>query len=87
MGWFDLRIGDSFIAVTARNTVGIDHFAVGLDPWPGAGRALEMVKDRFPRSEPRVNTNPRSQAAEVRSVMLKDPDGIDVQLGSVTYQL
>ena len=46
-GWFDLRIGDSFIAVTSRDTVGIDHFAVGLDPWPGADRALEMVKDRF----------------------------------------
>ena len=87
MGWFDLRIGDSFVAVTPSTTVGIDHFAVGLDPWPGADRALEMVKDRFPRSEPSANTNPLSKAAEVRSVVLKDPNGINVQLGSVKYQL
>ena len=87
MAWFDLRIGESFVAVTSRDTVGIDHFAVGLDPWPGADRALEMVQDRFPNSEPSTNTNPLSKAEEVRSVLLKDPNGISVQLGSVKYQL
>ena len=66
---------------------GVDHFAIGLDPWPGADRALDIVQKRFPQSEARVNQNQNSKAAEVRSVMLKDPDGINVQLGSVKYQL
>jgi catechol 2,3-dioxygenase-like lactoylglutathione lyase family enzyme len=86
-GWFDLRIGDSFVSVGKGTAAGIGHFAVGLDPWPGVDRALEMVQTRFPKSEPRANQNPRSKAAEIRSVMLKDPDGISVQLGSVKYQL
>jgi catechol 2,3-dioxygenase-like lactoylglutathione lyase family enzyme len=86
-GWYDLRIGDSFVSVGRGKTQAIGHYAVGLDPWPGADRALEMVQKRFPNSEPRANQNPRSKAAEIRSVMLKDPDGISVQLGSVKYQL
>jgi hypothetical protein len=81
------RIGDSFVSVGKGTAASIGHFAIGLDPWPGADRALEMVQARFPKSEPRANQNPRSKAAEIRSVMLKDPDGISVQLGSVTYQL
>ena len=85
--WFDLRIGDTFVAVMRSKTVGIDHFAVGLDPWPGAERALAMVKERFPKSQPTANTNPLSKATEVRSVLLKDPNGITVQLGSPKYQL
>ena len=63
------------------------HFAIGLDPWPGAERALGMVQTRFPSSEAQANQNQFSKAAEVRSVMLKDPNGIAVQLGSVKYQL
>ena len=87
-GWFDLRFGDSFVAVMGgRSTIGIDHFAVGLDPWPGAERALAMVKERFPKSNPTANTNPLSKAPEVRSVLLRDPDGVTVQLGSAKYQL
>ena len=85
--YFDLRIGDSFVSVGKGTTAGIGHFAVGLDPWPGADRALEMVQKRFPKSEPRANQNRISNAAETRSVMLKDPSGISVQLGSVKYQL
>ena len=46
-----------------------------------------MVQKRFPASEARANQNQFSKAAEVRSVMLKDPNGISVQLGSVKYQL
>jgi catechol 2,3-dioxygenase-like lactoylglutathione lyase family enzyme len=87
MGWFDLRFGDSFVAVMGGRSVGIDHFAVGLDPWPGAEKALAMVKERFPKSAPTANTNPLSKAPEVRSVLLKDPNGITVQLGSAKYQL
>ena len=86
-GWYDLRIGDSFVSVGKGTAASIGHFAIGLDPWPGVDRALEMVQQRFPKSEPRANQNPRSKAAEIRSVMLKDPDGISVQLGSVKYQL
>jgi catechol 2,3-dioxygenase-like lactoylglutathione lyase family enzyme len=86
-GWYDLRIGDSFVAVSKGKAVEIGHFAIGLDPWPGVDRALEMVQKRFPASEPRANQNPRSKAAEIKSVMLKDPNGISVQLGSVKYQL
>jgi catechol 2,3-dioxygenase-like lactoylglutathione lyase family enzyme len=87
-GWFDLRFGDSFVAVMGgRSAIGIDHFAVGLDPWPGAEKALAMVKERFPKSNPTANTNPLSKAPEVRSVLLKDPDGVTVQLGSAKYQL
>jgi catechol 2,3-dioxygenase-like lactoylglutathione lyase family enzyme len=86
-GWYDLRIGDSFVSVSKSKEASINHFAIGLDPWPGADRALEMVQKRFPKSEARANQNPRSKAAEVRSVMVKDPNGISVQLGSVKYQL
>jgi catechol 2,3-dioxygenase-like lactoylglutathione lyase family enzyme len=87
-GPVDLLLGESFVTVSGgRGTAGIDHFAIGLDPWPGADRALQIVQGRFPNSEARVNQNEVSKAAEVRSVMLKDPDGISVQLGSVKYQL
>jgi catechol 2,3-dioxygenase-like lactoylglutathione lyase family enzyme len=87
-GAIDLLLGDSFVTVSGgRGAPGIDHFAIGLDPWPGADRALDMVQKRFPNSEARANQNQFSKAAEVRSVMLKDPNGISVQLGSVKYQL
>ena len=87
-GSIDLLLGDSFVTVSGgRGAPDIDHFAIGLDPWPGAERALGMVQERFPSSEARANQNQFSKAAEVRSVMLKDPDGIGVQLGSVKYQL
>lgn len=84
--WYDLRIGESFVSVS-KGMPDIDHFAVGIDPWMGADRALEAVQKRFPRSEPRLNQNPLSKAAEIRSVMLKDPSGNSVQLGSTRYQL
>jgi hypothetical protein len=45
------------------------------------------VQKRFPTSEARTGRNQYSKAAEVGSVMLKDPSGIPVQLGSVKYQL
>jgi catechol 2,3-dioxygenase-like lactoylglutathione lyase family enzyme len=87
-GSIDLLLGDSFVTVSGgRGAPDIDHFAIGLDPWPGAERALDMVQKRFPTSEARANQNQFSKAAEVRSVMLKDPSGISVQLGSVKYQL
>ena len=87
-GSIDLLLGDSFVTVSGgRGAPDIDHFAIGLDPWPGAERALEIVQKRFPTSEARANQNQFSKAAEVRSVMLKDPNGIGVQLGSVKYQL
>jgi catechol 2,3-dioxygenase-like lactoylglutathione lyase family enzyme len=84
--WYDLRVGESFVSVS-KGTPGIDHFAIGIDPWSGADRALEAVQKRFPQSEPRLNQNPLSKAAEIRSVMLKDPSGNSVQLGSTKYQL
>ncbi len=87
-GSIDLLLGDSFVTVSGgRAAPDIDHFAIGLDPWPGAERALDMVQQRFPTSEARANQNQFSKAMEVRSVMLKDPNGISVQLGSVKYQL
>jgi catechol 2,3-dioxygenase-like lactoylglutathione lyase family enzyme len=87
-GSIDLLLGDSFVTVSGgRGAPGVDHFAIGLDPWPGADRVLDMVQKRFPNSEARTNQNQFSKAAEVRSVMLKDPNGISVQLGSVKYQL
>jgi catechol 2,3-dioxygenase-like lactoylglutathione lyase family enzyme len=86
-GMFDLRIGDSFVTTVKGKSPVIDHFAVGLDPWPGVDRALEMVKKRFPKSAPQPGQNMRSKAAETRSVTLRDPSGIRVQLGSTKYQL
>jgi catechol 2,3-dioxygenase-like lactoylglutathione lyase family enzyme len=86
-GFFDLLIGSGFVSVGKGKAPGIGHFAIGLDPWPGVDRALEMVQKRFPKSEPRANQNRVSKAAETRSVMLRDPNGISVQLGSVKYQL
>jgi len=88
VGAIDLLTGDSFVTVIGgRGTPGVDHFAIGLDPWPGADRALAEVQKRFPKSEARTNQNQISKARETRSVMLKDPNGISVQLGSVTYQM
>ncbi len=87
VGYFDLLIDDSFISVGKGKAASIGHFAIGLDPWPGVDRALDMVQKRFPKSEPRANQNRISKAAETRSVMLRDPNGISVQLGSVKYQL
>ena len=84
---FDLRIGASFVSLAKNTSANVDHFAIGLNPWPGADRALDMVKKRFPNSEPTAMQNPVSKATEIRSVMLKDPDGLNVQLGSVSYQL
>jgi catechol 2,3-dioxygenase-like lactoylglutathione lyase family enzyme len=86
-GYFDLLIGDSFVSVGRGKAAGIGHFAIGLDPWPGVDGALEMVQKRFPKNEARANQNRVSKAAETRSVMLRDPNGINVQLGSVKYQL
>jgi catechol 2,3-dioxygenase-like lactoylglutathione lyase family enzyme len=87
-GSIDLLLGDGFVTVSGgRGAPGIDHFAIGLEPWPGADRALDMVLKRFPKSEARTSQNQFSKAAEIRSVMLKDPNGITVQLGSVNYQL
>ena len=88
VGAVDLLIGDSFVTVVGgRGAPGVDHFAIGLDPWPGAERALAEVQRRFPKSEARANQNQISKAKETRSVMLKDPNGIPIQLGSVKYQL
>ena len=88
IGAVDLLTGDSFVTVVgSRGAPGVDHFAIGLDPWPGADRALEEVQKRFPTSEARINQNQISKARETRSVMLKDPSGISVQLGSVKYQM
>ena len=87
-GSIDLLLGDSFVTVSGgRGAPGVDHFAIGLDPWPGAERTLDVVQKRFPSSEARASQNQFAKAAEVRSVMLKDPNGIAVQLGSVKYQL
>jgi catechol 2,3-dioxygenase-like lactoylglutathione lyase family enzyme len=83
-GWYDVRIGDSFISVITGKAVGIDHFAVGLDPWPGVDRAVETLRKRFPKSEPRATENPLTKD---KSVNLRDPNGVSVQLGSVKYQL
>jgi catechol 2,3-dioxygenase-like lactoylglutathione lyase family enzyme len=84
--WYDLLLGDSFIAVM-KGTPGIDHFAVGLEPWPGADSALEAVQKRFPGTKPTKSRNPLSKARSIDSVMVKDPSGNSVQLGSPTYQL
>jgi catechol 2,3-dioxygenase-like lactoylglutathione lyase family enzyme len=87
-GSIDLLLGDSFVTVSGgRGAPAIDHFAIGLDPWPGADSALAIVQHRFPKSEARAQQNRFSKATEVRSVMLRDPSGINVQLGSVKYQL
>lgn len=88
VGAVDLLIGDSFVTVVGgRGAPGVDHFAIGLDPWLGAERALADVQKRFPKSEARANQNQISKAKETKSVMLKDPNGISIQLGSVKYQI
>src|SRR5687767_13136634 len=56
-GWYDLRIGDSFVSVAKGETASIGHFAIGLDPWPGVDRALDILQKRFPTSEPRASQN------------------------------
>jgi len=58
--WIDTRIGDTMVDFTSskQQPTRIDHFAVGVDPWIGAERALEMLQKRFPAARARIVENP-----------------------------
>ena len=76
----------------------IDHFAVGVDRWIGAERALVMVQKRLPAARARIVENPVAgrpdcargpghNAKELEAVLVTDPDGITVQICHPKYQL
>jgi catechol 2,3-dioxygenase-like lactoylglutathione lyase family enzyme len=78
----DLRIGDSFVTVIASQAPAIQHFCVGIARFEGAA-ALSAIERRRPESKPRVVTNELGQS----QVILRDPDGITVEIADVKYRL
>jgi catechol 2,3-dioxygenase-like lactoylglutathione lyase family enzyme len=79
----DLRIGDSFVTVLRGNqTPGIMHFCVGIDNFAGAATMQTLQRD-FPGTEPRLVTNELGQ----QQVILRDPDGITLELSDPKYRL
>jgi catechol 2,3-dioxygenase-like lactoylglutathione lyase family enzyme len=79
----EFRIGDSFVA-TSRNsqTTGIQHYCVGVDGFDGE-RDLKRLQERVPDSQPRLVTNEFGQ----QQVILKDPNGITVEIADRRYRL
>jgi len=79
----DLRIGDSFITVlggTAPPT--IMHFCVGVEQFNGEA-ALARLQRAFPGTNPRLVTNELKQ----QQIILKDADGITVEISDPKYRL
>jgi catechol 2,3-dioxygenase-like lactoylglutathione lyase family enzyme len=90
---YDMRLADgtSFISVAAtRSGVAphINHVCVGIRAFD-ADRAEALLKKEFPGSDPRATSTPAGAPEPIRwrSVNLKDPDGIGIQLGDVKFQL
>jgi catechol 2,3-dioxygenase-like lactoylglutathione lyase family enzyme len=79
----DLRIGDSFVTVLRGNQPpGIMHFCVGVENFTAAA-SLQTLQRDFPGTEPRLVTNELGQ----QQVILRDPDGITVELSDPRYRL
>jgi catechol 2,3-dioxygenase-like lactoylglutathione lyase family enzyme len=79
----EFRIGDSFVAANKSNQpVAIQHYCVGVDDFDG-DRGLKRLQDEFADSQPRLVTNEFGQ----KQLILKDPNGITVEIADVRYRL
>jgi catechol 2,3-dioxygenase-like lactoylglutathione lyase family enzyme len=99
--WHDTQIGEAMICYNVSNprTPGrYDHFAVAVDPWPGAERAMEILEKRFPEGKARLSIapscvpagrypGPGNSCKENKSVFVTDPDGVLIQICHPKYQL
>lgn len=79
----DLRIGDSFVTVlkTTQPAV-IQHFCVGVENFDG-DKGLAALQQRYSASAPRLVTNELGQ----KQLILKDPDGLTVEVADIKYRL
>jgi catechol 2,3-dioxygenase-like lactoylglutathione lyase family enzyme len=79
----DLRIGDSFVTVLdAKQAPSIMHFCVGVENFDGDA-ALARLKSRFAQTNPRLVTNELGQ----KQIVLRDPDGLTVEIADPKYRL
>ena len=79
----DLRIGNSFITVLAGSPPpAIMHFCVGVEQFNGQA-ALTRLQQAFPQTNARVVTNELGQ----QQLILKDGDGITVEISDPKYRL
>jgi catechol 2,3-dioxygenase-like lactoylglutathione lyase family enzyme len=88
--FYDMRLsgGNSFISIVQSATPRIDHLCVGI-PNFDTDKAEAAILKEFPGSQAKGTTTPPGAAQPIkwRSVNLKDPDGNNVQLGDVNFQL
>jgi catechol 2,3-dioxygenase-like lactoylglutathione lyase family enzyme len=79
----DLRIGDSFVTVLqSTQPAVIQHFCVGVQGFDG-DQGLGALQQRYSATAPRLVTNELGQ----KQLILKDPDGITVEIADVKYRL
>ena len=78
----DLRIGDSFVTVLGGQTPGIMHFCVGVAQFDGDA-GLARLQRQFAETKPRLVTNELDQ----KQIILRDPDGVTVEIADVKYRL
>jgi catechol 2,3-dioxygenase-like lactoylglutathione lyase family enzyme len=79
----DLRIGDSFITVLGGGQPpAIQHFCVGVSGFDGKS-GLAALERRLPETKPRLVTNELGQ----QQLILRDPDGVTVEIADVKYRL
>jgi catechol 2,3-dioxygenase-like lactoylglutathione lyase family enzyme len=79
----DLRIGNSFITVLSGDQpAGIAHFCAGVENFDGDS-GLERLRREYADTQPRLLTNELGQ----KQIILKDPDGITVEIAAANYRL
>jgi catechol 2,3-dioxygenase-like lactoylglutathione lyase family enzyme len=79
----EFRIGNSFVAANkSGQPVAIQHYCVGVDDFDGDS-GLKRLQDKFADSQPRLVTNEFGQ----KQLILKDPNGITVEIADVRYRL
>jgi catechol 2,3-dioxygenase-like lactoylglutathione lyase family enzyme len=79
----EFRIGDSFVAAAkSSQPLAIQHYCVGVDNFDGE-RGLKRLQEQFADSQPRLVTNDQGQ----KQLILKDPNGITVEIADRRYKL
>ena len=79
----EFRIGDSFVAAAkSSQPVVIQHYCVGVDDFDGE-RGLKRLQEQFADSQPRLVANEFGQ----KQLILKDPNGITVEIADLRYRL